>query len=128
MVLCFFTEAHYCMCFTCSLLKQPQIYKVSQVLQCMEILDISGDTSNSLCECGTPFSVDHVLSYPKRGLHVLSLCQNDLTATLLTEVCSQVCTKPEMWPVHNPDDFHLYMHTHPLAFSIGFHSSPMDLV
>ena len=31
----------------------------------------------------------------------------DLTATLLTEVCSQVCTEPELQPVHNPDEFHL---------------------
>jgi len=52
--------------------------------------------------------LDHVLSCPKRGLP--SLRQNeirDLTATPLTEVCSQVCTGPESQPVHNPHEFHL---------------------
>ena len=63
----------------------------------------------TLCACGASFSVDHVLSCPKGGLP--SLCHNeigDLTATLLTEVCSQVCTEPELQPVHNPDEFHLF--------------------
>ena len=62
----------------------------------------------TLCACGASFFVDHVLSCPKGGLP--SLCPNeirDLTATLLTEVCSQVCTEPELQPVHNPDEFHL---------------------
>ena len=62
----------------------------------------------TLCACGTSFSVDHVLSCPKGGLP--SLRHNEirnLTATLLTEVCSQVCTEPELQPVHNPDEFHL---------------------
>ena len=67
----------------------------------------------TLCACGVSFSVDHVLSCPKGGLP--SLCHRnipdceirDLTATLLTEVCSQVCTEPELQPVHNPDEFHL---------------------
>jgi len=49
--------------------------------------------------------VDHVLSCPKGGS--LSLHHNDLTATLLTEVCSQVCTEPESQPVNNSDEFHL---------------------
>ena len=65
--------------------------------------------SNSLCMWG-PFSVDHVLSCPKGGL--LSLRHNeirDLTATLLTEVCFQVCTEPELQPVNNPDEFHLIL-------------------
>jgi len=31
----------------------------------------------------------------------------DFTATLLTEVCSQVCTEPELQPVNSPNDFHL---------------------
>jgi len=29
----------------------------------------------------------------------------DLTATLLAEVCSQVCVEPELQLVSNPDDF-----------------------
>jgi len=80
----------------------------------MEILDISSAVvivATLFVHVGLPsLWIMHVLSYPKRSLYVLSLCQNeirDLTATLLTEVCSQVCTKPEMRLVPNPDDFHL---------------------
>ena len=64
----------------------------------------------TLCACGASFSVDHVLSCPKGGLRIPSLRHNEirnLTATLLTEVCSQVCTEPELQPVHNHDEFHL---------------------
>ena len=62
----------------------------------------------TLCACGASFSVDHVLSCPKGGLPSLRHNEiRDLTATLLTEVCSQVCTEPELQPVHNPDEFHL---------------------
>ena len=48
------------------------------------------------------------MSCPKGGLP--SLCHNeirDLTATLLTEVCHQVCVEPELQPVDNPDEFPL---------------------
>jgi len=86
LVLCFFNLVYYCMCFT---------HCISRAVVIL----------GTLCACGTPFSVDHVLSCPKRGLP--SLRQNeirDLTATLLTGVCSQVCTE---LPVHNPDEFHL---------------------
>ena len=62
----------------------------------------------TLCACGASFSVDHVLSCPKGGLPSLRHNEiRDLTATLLTEVCSQVCTEPELQPVHKPDEFHL---------------------
>ena len=62
----------------------------------------------TLCACGASFSVDHVLSCPKGGLPSFRHNEiRDLTATLLTEVCSQVCTEPELQPVHNPDEFHL---------------------
>jgi len=62
----------------------------------------------SLCACGSSFSVDHVLSCPKGGLP--SLRHNDvrdLTATLLSEVCSQVIVEPELQPVSNPEEFSL---------------------
>ena len=52
--------------------------------------------------------LDHVLSCPKGGLPLL--CHNDvrdLTASLLTEVCSQVIVEPELQPVSNPDKFSL---------------------
>ena len=52
--------------------------------------------------------MDHVLSCPKGGLPSLNHNEiRDLTATLLTEVCSQVCTEPELQPVNNSNDFHL---------------------
>ena len=54
------------------------------------------------------FSVEHVLSCPKGGLPSLRHNEvRDLTATLLTEVCSQVCVEPELQPVNNPEDFSL---------------------
>ena len=52
------------------------------------------------CACGTSFAVEHALSCPKGGLP--SIWYNkirDLTATSLTEVCSQVATEPELQPV-----------------------------
>ena len=60
----------------------------------------------SLCACGVPFSVDHLLSCPKGGLP--SLQHNDirdLTASLLTKVCSQVIVEPELQLVCNLDEY-----------------------
>ena len=52
------------------------------------------------CACGTSFSVEHALSCPKGGLPSIRHNEvRDLTATLLTEVCSQVATEPELQPV-----------------------------
>ena len=43
----------------------------------------------SLCTCGSSFSMDHVLSCPKRGLPSLRHIDiRVLTPSLLTEVCS----------------------------------------
>ena len=56
------------------------------------------------CACGTSFSVEHALSCPKGGL--LSIRHNEiryLTATLLTEVCSQVAVGPELQLVSQQD-------------------------
>ena len=62
----------------------------------------------SLCACGTSFSVEHALSCPKGGLPSLRHNEiRDLTATLLTEVCSQVCIEPELQPVQHSDEFPL---------------------
>jgi len=47
--------------------------------------------------CGNSFTVEHTLSCPKGGLP--SIRHNkirDLTATLLTEVCSQVVVESEL--------------------------------
>ena len=62
----------------------------------------------SLCDSRSSFSMDHVLSCPKGGLP--SLYHNDirdLTATLLTEVCSQVIVELKLQPVGNPDEYSL---------------------
>jgi len=62
----------------------------------------------SLFACGSSFSVEHTLSCPKGGLP--SLRHNDIrdsTASLLTEVCSQVIAEPELQPVDNPDEYSL---------------------
>ena len=49
------------------------------------------------CVCGTSFSVEHALSCPKGGLPLIRHNEiRDLTAKLLTEVCSQVATEPEL--------------------------------
>ena len=54
------------------------------------------------------FSVEHALSCPKSGLPSIQHNETrDLMATLLTEVCSQVSTEPELQPV-SQKDFSLY--------------------
>ena len=54
--------------------------------------------------------MDHVLSCSKGGFPSLRHNINDVrdfTASLLTEVCSQVIVEPELQPVSNPDEFSL---------------------
>ena len=54
----------------------------------------------STCECGAKFSVEHALSCPKGGFPSIRHNEiRDLTANLLTEVCSDVCIEPELQPV-----------------------------
>ena len=56
------------------------------------------------CACGSSFSVDHALSCPKGGLPSIRHNEiRDLTAKLLTEVCSQVATEPELQPVSSEE-------------------------
>jgi len=58
----------------------------------------------AFCACGTSFSVEHALSCPKGGLPSIRHNEiRDLTATLLTEVCSQVVVEPELQPVSQLD-------------------------
>ena len=62
----------------------------------------------SLCACGSSFSVEHVLSCPKSGLPTLRHNDiRDLTASLLTEVFSQVIVEAELQPVSNPNEYPL---------------------
>ena len=54
------------------------------------------------CECGTTFSVDHAFSCPRGGFPILRHNEiRDLTANLLTEVCHQVSTEPDLQPLTN---------------------------
>ena len=49
-----------------------------------------------------PFSVEHALSCAKGGFPSIRHNEiRDLTATLLTEVCHDVCIEPELQPVTN---------------------------
>ena len=54
----------------------------------------------SSCACGTCFSVEHALSCPKGGFPSLRHNEiRDLTANLLTEICSDVCVEPQLQPL-----------------------------
>ena len=54
----------------------------------------------SKCECGKSFNVEHALSCAKGGFPSLRHNEiRDITASLLTEVCSEVCVEPELQPV-----------------------------
>ena len=54
----------------------------------------------SHCACGTHFSVDHALSCPKGGFPSIRHNEiHDLTANLLSEVCSDVSIEPDLQPL-----------------------------
>ena len=54
----------------------------------------------SKCECGNTFNVEHALSCAKGGFPSLRHNEvRDITASLLTEVCSEVCVEPDLQPV-----------------------------
>ena len=54
----------------------------------------------STCACGAKFSVEHALSCPKGGFPSIRHNEiRDLTANLLTEVCSDVCIEPDLQPI-----------------------------
>ena len=53
----------------------------------------------SKCDCGSDFTVEHVLSCAKGGFPCIRHNEiRDLTANLLTEVCNEVCTEPNLLP------------------------------
>ena len=55
------------------------------------------------CVCGKAFTVDHALSCRRGGFPIIRHNEiRNLTAQLLTEVCSEVCVEPELQPV-SPD-------------------------
>ena len=52
------------------------------------------------CHCGARFSVEHALSCPKGGFPTIRHNEiRDLTASLLSEVCKDVCTEPTLQPI-----------------------------
>ena len=54
----------------------------------------------SKCACGNNFSMEHAMSCAKGGFPSIRHNEiRDLTASLLTEVCHDVCTEPELQPV-----------------------------
>ncbi len=54
----------------------------------------------SKCACGSSLTVEHALSCAKGGFPSIRHNEiRDLTADLLSEVCNNVCTEPELLPV-----------------------------
>ena len=54
----------------------------------------------SSCACGEKFTIEHVMSCPKGGFPSIRHNEvRDLTATLLTEVCHDVCVEPDLQPL-----------------------------
>ncbi len=54
----------------------------------------------SKCACGSSLTVEHALSCAKGGFPSIRHNEiRDLTAGLLSEVCNNVCTEPELLPV-----------------------------
>ena len=52
------------------------------------------------CACGVSFSIQHALSCPKGGFPTLRHNEvRDFMATLLSEVCHDVCTEPHLQPL-----------------------------
>ena len=52
------------------------------------------------CDCGNSFTVEHALSCAKGGFPILRHNEiRDLTASLLSEVCGDVCIEPDLQPV-----------------------------
>ena len=52
------------------------------------------------CGCGNNFSVEHALSCAKGGFPIIRHNEiRDIAASLLTEVCNEVCIEPELQPV-----------------------------
>ena len=52
------------------------------------------------CECGSAFTVEHVMSCPRGGLPIVRHNEiRDVTASLLTEVCHVVLLEPDLQPL-----------------------------
>ena len=61
---------------------------------------ITPSNTSSTCQCGTSFSVDHAMVCPFGGFPMIIHNEvQDLTASLLTEVCHNVATEPSLQPI-----------------------------
>ena len=68
------------------------------------------------CSCGTTFSVDHVMTYYMGGIPTIRHNEiRDLTASLVTEVCHNVATKPLLQPLSGELFSHRSANTQPNA-------------
>ncbi len=53
----------------------------------------------SSCDCGSKFTIEHALSCLKGGFPSIRHEIRDLTASLLTEICHDVCIGPGLQPI-----------------------------
>ena len=69
-----------------------------------------------LCNCDTPFSVDHAMICHLGGIPTIRHNEiRDITATLLTEICHNVATEPLLQPLTNESFHHRSANTEPNA-------------
>lgn len=79
-------------------------------------------------DCGKHFTVEHALSHGKGGFP--SIRHNkirDITATLLTEVCYDVCMEPDLQPVSTKSSLSQLTRQHFIQQSLG-RKIPEDLL
>ena len=58
------------------------------------------------CVCGFSFTVDHILSCPRGGFPILRHNEvRDVTANLMSEVCHDVRTEPDLQPLSGESSF-----------------------
>ena len=63
------------------------------------VLDTGGNTPQT-CSCGTEFTVNHAMICHMGGFPTIIIRRNeirDITASLLTEVCHNVATEPQLY-------------------------------
>ena len=80
----------------------------------LSVFDMDEKPSNlpSQCICGTSFSSEHALSCPHGGFPSIRHDDiRDLTAKLLTEVCSNVAVEPTLQPLTGERLAHLTSNT-----------------
>ena len=87
--------------------------------------------TSAKCNCGSVFSVDHAMIFPKGGFLTIRHSKlRDLTASLLTKVCHNVATEPHLQPLSDESmSMHLAItieHAHVDIRANGFWSGTQD--